>query len=123
MHGHGWVRDSSFYFNLFDSVSGTEGKHEIGKLAPSVLEPSSLAPVFCPCSAVTLSERSVLQPRAGSPGEELPDESQHLNRTGVSLTKPAFCCRTLGLQINMGARRQPGWCVENRSVAHCSKLG
>lgn len=55
--------------------------------------------------------------------EELPSESQHMSRTGVSLTKPALCCRTPGLQINTGARGQPGRHLGNRSVAHCSKLG
>lgn len=56
-------------------------------------------------------------------GKELPGELQHKSRTGGSLAKPALCCHTPGLQINVGARGQPGKRGGNRSVAHHSKLG
>lgn len=80
VHGHGGLRDSGFYFNLFDSVSDMEGKNEIRKYGPSVLGSSCLTPIFCPCSAATFSKRECWGCAAALgrvPREELPGESQH----------------------------------------------
>lgn len=63
------------------------------------------------------------QDAAESLGKELLGELQHKSRAGGSLAKPALCCHTPGLQINVGARGQPGRHGGNRSVAHHSKLG
>lgn len=63
------------------------------------------------------------QDAAESLGKELLGELQHKSRAGGSLAKTALCCHTPGLQINVGARGQPGRHGGNRSVAHHSKLG
>lgn len=93
-------------------------------LSLTLLRGSCLLPLLCTwCFLKGCAGAAEHQDAPGFSGKELPGEVQHKSRTRGSLAKPALCCHTPGLQINVGARGQAGRHGGNRSVAHRSKLG
>lgn len=108
-------------------MDDVEGKNETRKLTTSVLDSAAWLLSPAPALQVMLSEGMCWSCRAPGCswvlGERAARWGAAWNRTRGSLAKPALCCHTPELQINVGARGQAGRRGGNRSVAHHSKLG